>query len=451
MNPFFLPYQQRWIADNSQLKIMEKARQVGMSWATAYRAVRTQISDTTRYDAWVSSRDEAQARLFIDDCKAFGGALEPGAQALGYAVYADKKKSSSYVLAFGNGKRIHSLSSNPDAQAGKRGTRILDEFALHPDPKLLFSITYPGITWGGQLEIISTHRGTHNYFNKLIKEIQEEGNPKQFSYHRVTLQDALEAGFLKRLKSKLPKDDARQDMDNAAYFDFIRNACPDEDTFKQEYMCEPSDDSSTFIGYDLIEKNTYSVYESWELSVPLPIRGSRSFYIGVDIGRVHDLTVMWVLEKINDLFFTRKVITLKDTPFAKQMETLKQLMESPLVHRVCIDETGLGRQFVEDAKGAFGEFRAEGVTFTSNTKESLAYPVRSYMEERRLRLPDCSLIAADLRAIKKEVTSAGNIRFAADRGPNGHADRFWALALALHACDVRPTQQIEVFKADRRY
>jgi len=42
-------------------------------------------------------------------------------------------------------------------------------------------------------------------------------------------------------------------------------------------------------------------------------------------------------------------------------------------------------------------------------------------------------LKSDLRAIRKEVTASGNVRFAADRGVNGHADRFWGLALALHA------------------
>ena len=50
-----------------------------------------------------------------------------------------------------------------------------------------------------------------------------------------------------------------------------------------------------------------------------------------------------------------------------------------------------------------------------------------------LRIPDDKLVRSDLRAIKKGTTSAGHVRFTADRGKNGHSDRFWALALALHA------------------
>ena len=42
-------------------------------------------------------------------------------------------------------------------------------------------------------------------------------------------------------------------------------------------------------------------------------------------------------------------------------------------------------------------------------------------------------IRADLRAVTKQVSRAGNVRFTAERNADGHADRFWALALALHA------------------
>jgi phage FluMu gp28-like protein len=35
--------------------------------------------------------------------------------------------------------------------------------------------------------------------------------------------------------------------------------------------------------------------------------------------------------------------------------------------------------------------------------------------------------------MRKEATASGNIRFTGERTKNGHADRFWGLALALHA------------------
>jgi phage FluMu gp28-like protein len=55
------------------------------------------------------------------------------------------------------------------------------------------------------------------------------------------------------------------------------------------------------------------------------------------------------------------------------------------------------------------------------------------MEDRKLRIPFGPDIRADLRGVTKQTTEAGNIRFTAERTKDGHADRFWALALAIHA------------------
>ncbi|MFA5257904.1 MAG: hypothetical protein WC360_07130, partial [Opitutales bacterium] len=40
---------------------------------------------------------------------------------------------------------------------------------------------------------------------------------------------------------------------------------------------------------------------------------------------------------------------------------------------------------------------------------------------------------ADLRSVRRECGGGGVLRFTAERGRFGHADRFWALALALRA------------------
>ncbi|MDP0496138.1 MAG: terminase family protein [Verrucomicrobiota bacterium JB024] len=441
--PFFLPYQRKWIEDTSRLKIMEKSRQIGLSWTSAYSLVREQSRSDARLDAWVSSRDEMQARLFLEDAKSFASILHRAAGDLGATVVSEGG-GSAFALEFANGRRLHCLSSNADAQAGKRGTRLLDEFALHPDPRHLYAIAYPGITWGGQLEIVSTHRGSNNFFNQLIREVTEQGNPKGFSHHRVTLQDALDQGFLTKLKEKLPPEDPRAHMDEAAYYDFIRASCADEESFQQEYLCRPADDTTAFLSWELISECEYAARDEWEIPLAAcaagdaekqgrDLRLAHDLYLGVDIGREHDLSVFWLVERINDLSLTRNVTTLERTPFAQQEEVLDAFLSLPTLRRACIDQSGLGRQFAERAAARYGGYRVEGVTFTAGLKEALAYPVRSAFENRTLRIPPDKRIRADLRAVKKEATASGNVRFCAERGANGHADRFWALALALHA------------------
>jgi phage FluMu gp28-like protein len=305
-----LPFQSKWVLDNSPLKLAVKARQIGLSWTTAYRVVRQKLREGARLDAWVASRDEVQALLFLQDAKRFADILNVAATDIGQNGI-DSEGHTAFSLRFSNGLRIHSMSSNADAQAGKRGDRILDEFALHPDPRKLYQIAYPGITWGGSLEIFSSHRGSVNYFNELIREITERQNPKGFSFHRVTLQDALDQGFLFKLQSKLPEDDPRMQMDEGDYFNFIRSGSADEESFLQEFMCQPADDNTAFLGYDLIASCEYPEANPWQTDL---LDCKNPLFVGVDVGREHDLTVIWLVEQVGGVNFTRRVIECPSRP-----------------------------------------------------------------------------------------------------------------------------------------
>jgi len=430
----FLPYQEKWIKDKRRLKLMEKGRQIGLSWSTAYPTVERTAKKGARWDQWVSSRDEIQARLFLEDCKMWARMFDLVAQDMGEVVVNKLGNLTALKLSFATGKAIYSMSSNPDAQAGKRGGRVLDEFALLGDPRKMWSIAYPGLTWGGLLEVISTHRGSRNYFNILIREIIERDNPKKISHHRVTLEDALNQGFLYKLQKALPDDAEQQDMDEAEYFDFVKSGCADEESFMQEYMCVPGDDDMAFLEYDLIASCEYPENEKWEIKEPpKPETGSR-FYAGLDIGRTRDLTVLWVLELLGDVLYTRAIITLKKMSKPDQEKVLWPWL--PGITRTCFDYTGLGIGWGDDAQKKFGEYKIELVNFNVRVKEELAYPVRGKMEDRKLRIPFDPDIRADLRAVTKETTAAGNVRFTAERTDKGHADRFWALALAIHAASA---------------
>ena len=448
----FLPYQARWIQDNSRLKQMEKGRQIGLSWSTAYATVSRTALVSAKRDQWISSRDDIQARLFLEDCKLWAGILDLAAQDLGEQALDPDGKQSAYVLRFDNNLRINSMSSNADAQAGKRGGRVLDEFALHPDPRKLWSIAYPGITWGGSMEVISTHRGSHNFFNQLVREVKEGGNPKRISLHTVTLQNALDDGFLYKLQQSLPADDERQEMTEAEYFDWVKSGCADEESFLQEYMCQPADDDAAFLEYDLIAACEYPTDFNFRA-----IEG-RQLYAGVDIGRKKDLTVLWVVERLGDVLYTRHVEGLRNMSKPDQEKVLWPWFERCV--RICIDATGLGIGWADDAQKKFGEHAVEAVTFSAPVKEALAYPVRSKMEERRLRIPFDKHIRADLRSVTKQVSAAGNIRFTAERTADGHADHFWALALAIEAAGgpqmqygykpvPRPPTKFDITNTDR--
>jgi len=427
--PFFLGYQQAWSQDEGIMLLAEKSRQIGWTWTSAHGIARRHAVADYALDTWGTSRDDMQAMLAVQDCKKFADILHAGANDLGLQVL-DARGSSGHVLAFANGTKYYSLSSNPDAQAGKRGGRIGDEFALNKENRQLYAIMEPGVTWGGFIWLFSTHRGSANYFNTLLTEAREKGNPKGWRVYRVTLQDALDCGFLYKLQGKLPPGDKRVGMDEAAYFDFVKSKSADEESFAQEYMCVPSDDASAFIPYDLIDGCKYAAGTAWETPDLAACQGE--LYLGVDVGRTHDLTCFWLIESVSGVDFTRRVITMKNETFDAQEAVFYDLLQLPNLRRACVDQTGIGRQFAERAAKRFPS-RVEGVNFSGPVKESLAFPLKASLEDRSFKVPDDPLIFSDFRSIRKETTSAGNIRFAGDRGVNGHADRFWAAALAKHA------------------
>ena len=430
--PFFLGYQQAWSQDAHIMKLAEKSRQIGWTWTSAHGLARVHSLSDYKLDTWGTSRDDLQAMLAVQDCKAFAAILHAGAEDLGQQVL-DARGSSGHVLKFANGTTYYSLSSNPDAQAGKRGNRVGDEFALNKDNRMLYAIMEPGVTWGGFIWLFSTHRGSANYHNTLIQEARHKGNPKRWHVYRVTLQDALECGFLFKLQAKLAAAnpaDPRIGMDEQAYFDFVKSKAADEETFLQEYMCVPSDDASAFISYDLIDANKYKPGTDWETI------GTGPLYLGVDIGRKRDLTCFWVLEEVSGVFFTRRLVRMQNATFDSQEKVFHELMCLPNMRRACVDQTGIGMQFAERAATRYGS-RVEGVSFTGQTKESLAYPLKAALEDHTIKLPDDDKMVAAFRAIRKETTSAGNIRFVAESTADGHADEFWAAALSKHAASTQ--------------
>jgi phage FluMu gp28-like protein len=206
-----------------------------------------------------------------------------------------------------------------------------------------------------------------------------------------------------------------------------RDNCFDEYTWLQEYCCVAVDEACAFLPYDLIVTcELDDVLKSLEDT-------QNDLFIGVDVGRKKDLTVIWVLEKLEQILYTRSVIELAKTPFHKQEEVLSAVLSRRNFRRCCPDSTGIGMQLSENAQLKFGQYRVEPIMFTNRIKEELAYTVRTNFENRTVFIPKQHEIREDLHSVRRITTAASNIRFDADHSANGHADRFWALALALHA------------------
>lgn len=425
---YFLPYQTAWLNDHSRRKIWEKSRRIGATYVQSYEDVRDCVKKPG-LPVWFSSADESAAKEYILYCeqwakifKAAGAILNIGEEVL------DKAKDiKALVIRLKNGSRIHGLSSNPTAFRSKGGKTILDEFDWHKDQARMYAAAKPCVTWGFDLRILSTYQSDTRLYAQFVKDAKKDaaaGKPPVFSLHTVTIHDAVDQGLLDRIMGRNTTAAERE-----RWLAEERAACVDENIWLQEYCCVPVDENDAFLTWDLIRPCEDEKAGNPELA------GNGKFYVGNDIARRKDLWIAWVLEEVGDVLWTREVSTLKNATFAAQDAELDRIVDQYRPVRICMDQTGMGEKPVEDAKARYGEYRVEGVPFTGPSKQELAFGLRRKFEDRQTRIPADQDIRRAHHAVKKTTTVAGNIRFDADRTDKGHADEFWAHALAVHATD----------------
>lgn len=432
LNHFWLPYQEKWIRDESRNKLCEKSRRCGLTFAEEFRRVERICRQGARYDAYITSKDEGLAKQFIRECKQHAEPFKVGQLMEGEEVFGKGKEAcTAYTLEAATGRRIFSLSSNPDQQAGRAGDRTADEYALHKEQRQLYAIMKPGTKWGGQLSVFSTHRGANSYFNHLIKEVREGGNPKKFSLHSIPLTKAVEEGLWIKIRAQLPDDDEQKHWTDDEFLQSCRDEMPDEESYLQEYMCVPEDDAESYIGWELIMPVVSATLGKidWR-TLPGP------FYLGYDVARKKDLSVITLMHDVGGHLIQCAMIVLEKTKFSRQREILYSILDDRRVKVACIDATGIGAQLAEEAADKYGKARVHEVVFTMGAKQEMAVPFKTRFEDRTIAIFDDLKLHADLRSVKKETTSAGNVIFKAEAGAtDGHADRFWSLALAVLAAE----------------
>lgn len=405
-----LPYQLRWVKDKRKFKIVNKGRQIGFSFAASLEVVLDALEQKT---TWIIlSTGERQSKEFMDK-------VQTHAKAIGYACEVletdfqmdssrDKFKQLEVILP--NGSRIIGLPANPDTARGFTGNVVLDEFAFHKDPDKIWRALVPTITRGYRIIVISTPNGKSGKFYELYT-----ANDETWSRHFVDIYMAQQDGL---------------ELD----IEELRDAVSDEDAWQQEFEGQFLDGAGSLLTHDLIS-GVESPLGTEELTDGFEADGD--LYIGVDIGRKKDLTVIWLKERVGDLLVTKAVEVLRKMLYREQKKILYEYLSLPRMRRACIDATGIGANLAEDAALDFGKSRVEEVTFTAAVKEEMALDLRNSFEDRLERIPQSRVIRADLYSVKKTVTSSGNIRYSAERSEDGHADRFWACALATHAAKTK--------------
>ena len=397
-----LPYQREFVRDKSRFKIWLSSRQIGKSFGTAFEAA----ADCAKHpgaDWLVMSAGQRQADEWMLKASRLSRAIALEMSGTDEAVRVEVSASE---IRFSNGARILSVPANPDTARGYTANLVLDEFAIHEQDREIWAAVFPTVTneLSGQkkIRVVSTPKGRGNKF----AELWEEGGP-QWSRHKVTLDDAIAAGLR---------------VDKAA----LREGVADEDIWRQEFYCEFLANDTTYFPLDLIRNCE---------RIPAPEAPTDApRFLGVDIGRAHDLTAIAELAAVGEELRLVDVETLERLPFAEQREIIGARLSRPAVRGCAVDATGIGAQLAEELRAKFGS-RVEPVQFTNAVKNDLFQGLHRAMEEARLVLPADRELREDINAMHRKISTGGNIQFTAPRRPDGHSDRACALALAVDCAE----------------
>lgn len=408
----FYPYQLAWLNDRARFKIGMWSRQVGKTFTTAFEIAEDMVDGlvSRRPAPWVMlSRGERQSAENLRQIKAHLKALGQAFEELESDFKVDAHTSyKALEIRMADDVYVIALPANPDTARGYSANIYLDEFAIHQKSREIWGALFPIISAGWKVRVTSTPKGKANKFYELMT-----ADDANWSRHVVTIHQAVAQG--------LPRD-----------IEELRAGLADEELWRQEFECEWLDEAHSWLPYELIMG-----CEHPDAGRPELYQGG-DVYVGNDIARRKDLWVVWVFELVGDVLWCRELIARKGISFAEQDAILDRVMRQYRVRRGAMDATGMGEKPVEDAQRRHGSSRIEGVSFTAQRKLDLATVLKQRFEDRKIRIPEGDThIRSDLHAVRMVQGVTGAPRLVADGETDGHADRFWAAALATGAADTR--------------
>lgn len=459
--PHLLPYQRRWVADVTPMKVWGKSRRIGADYCEAAGVVLSRLRGTRKEDMWYSSADESAAEEYIIYVQHFAGAFKRVVDVIVDTEVCDGVVMKKFIVELpdpnGRIRRVTAMTSNPTRFRSKGGDVTLSELAFHKDPRGMFKAAKPVTAQGGTLAILSSHNGVESYFNELlcgarrVRDGERRHGDLAFSLHETYLPDAIDDGLVEMINRAKGTRYTRE-----SYYEYLRSTTPPAD-FDEEFLGIPSAESRSYFGYEMLRqivrehdpKPTSDVHtflaDVRRVCEPEERGGlgAERLYAGVDVGLTNHRFVIDCCAKVGGMIRTAGILVMKGAGFDEMEFAVGSLMglragpgQRASVKKLAIDATGMGMQMGHRGQKAYGS-RFEPVTFSLPVKEDLATRARAACEERTMTLPDDQFCLSSFNAIRQERTASGKPRYVGEENEEGHQDFFWARTLTLAAAESR--------------
>lgn len=479
--PVLLSYQQKWIADRSPLKIGEKSRRIGLTWAEAADATLEAASDQQAggQNTYYLGYNKDMTVEFIQACAMWARAYGHAADAVEEGIWEDGDKHiQTYIIRFPkSGYRIEALTSRPSNLRGRQGRVILDEAAFHESLDELLKAALALLIWGGCVRVISTHDGEDNPFNELINQIR--AGKRKGSLHRTSFTEAVEQGLYKRVCMRKGEsyDKAKEAEWVKEVYDFYGSASD------EELDVIPSKGGGRWLPHSLLENRKDSTVPVIRFEAPkgwddfnnvseearnadvedyfnehlkplidaLPQK-SKSFY-GLDFARKKNACSFWPLvEQQNTKKRIPFLFEMFRVPYKQQEKFLELTVKAlPNFSKGAHDAGGNGGFLAEAMQVLFGD-RIEAISLTESWYRDHTPHFKASLEDG-----DIENMPADLDVLEDHrafVMVNGVARIPAQGKTNAnnkdrHGDSAIAHLLADYA-SKNPTAPIEFFEPSKK-
>jgi len=405
-----LPYQEKVLTDKSKRIAVRMSRQAGKTTTIAVRAI------------WYAATHPKTLSLIVAPSLRQSMIMMDRVQSFLYGMKTQERraivgKMQRTVIWFRNGSQMVALPCSPNLLRGYTAHQVLaDEAGFFRDDEIIFyNVLYPMLaTTNGTIIASSTPWATKSVFYQMCKD---EKLADIWSRHHVTWRDVVAAGLMTQ-----------------EFIDEMRRVSPPE-RFIREFDAEFSEDVDAYLPRDLIVSCIWT--DVWhdltprEIYYPFEATPRGRFYIGIDLGEIHDHSVVSVVERWN-----KKIglvhchqFPLK-TPYATVIGYTKAICDRfQEVEKVLVDATR--ESYVVKDMQAAGVTQVTPVIFSLQSKMEMAKYFKEQMQLKIFALPYDPDVIAELNVEKYEITKDGNVKFHHDEGT--HDDRFWSIALAAYA------------------
>lgn len=445
-------FQESLVDSMEKMVIVVKCRQTGFSFCMSGRAVAmSHIVPRSFYILVSYNLREAKEKIEI---------VKMISDGVPNKIKKRMIVNNSLEVEYENGSRIYSMFS-PRGYAN--ATVLLDEIAFYEDQRKTYKEALPVVTRHGDTQLFmgSSPFGKVGLFYDIVSNAADKffGYDKHFWFWWDSSYYCKDVKRARKYAHTMPTRERVMEFGTPALIDHIYGNMFEED-FQQEFESHFCDDTVSYFSYDLI-KSRMGWYDEYELmNYPQRLEDIKDWnqgilYAGFDVGRTKNTSEFYCFDyrshdkngTENPKFIQVFNQSFDKTKFRDQKEFLVSFlnMYQKSIGRLCIDQNQIGRNITEDLVDEFPSL-VEGINFLNVEKEQMATTTKMFMTDAIIELLPDKETMMHFHSIKQIKSGTGAVtRFDVDGTKKHHADRFWAVGLAVLGANKQALIKPEIY------